>query len=871
MPSITQEVSCMHWRSIDTVHVSQQADGSDILHVESADVGGGIAPVSASSQSDCVLSWTFSEAEPLDLQLTETYIDGQRGNCKLTVSFGAKLFPHAVFHQTKGIFVLTADGVLHSLALSDQLRHGSLLDGLAISSVNLRREIQKLGGPTTLALGTANKPDEASICIGGRTGSILIVPANCFETQSASGCHELHITPSGYLGFFSKSTTPAVTWTASLQPFAPELLCALHSDCSLCFWNIRTHQRVLVENLLQQSGQRGHVSPTAVGSVCSAQGHLRLVLHLDPKADAGVPPQTVAVSMDLEQASGQLLALNMRERMLEHSRLRFQSILTHTSTADAESAQTWLLSDAPSLHAVLSSVSGTSHEKSCRAVLMEKQGVDTGSGQQKLQDGLWQSIQDSLLEQTGHSLRDDTLATHFMQQILAPGVLSQQALSHALLELEEPLARYNASMSEVQQHLTAAAQGISAREKCSQLTSWRRVVHTYWKHWGELHRAVGLVELPQGTIAIVRSGHMLTLLQKADTLSVSQQGTSILTDVSPAHAGQTGDLRLLLQCVELLQQLLGQDVVNLFVHLCAHPPANASLHSIGCAYTEVLFTGPQLGGLPDQPQAADTRDALRSWRRQRSAAILQLGHLISQMSQGTPMPALRDYITHIAPAAPSANAMSTQSAAQLATSAGHALTIMLRQFATQQLQSASFMLLLTWFDSLRAAGALHITAAVSNALKQEIAPQLRAHIRSTSITLWLCTAPAAAVAGDETARLKHSELSSKLASLDFVSGGRQQAHHQQCLAELFLPDFAAHCGGKSLGHEPHVAVEALASYFQAGCSQQTVPSAFTGSVVVQQVVAVGQKLIRLHQVAHMHNLLALAGEAADTPGAAFLR
>ncbi len=70
----------MHWRSIDTVHVSQHADGSDVLHVESADVGGGIAPASASSQSDCVLSWTFSEAEPLDLQLTETYVDGQHGS-----------------------------------------------------------------------------------------------------------------------------------------------------------------------------------------------------------------------------------------------------------------------------------------------------------------------------------------------------------------------------------------------------------------------------------------------------------------------------------------------------------------------------------------------------------------------------------------------------------------------------------------------------------------------------------------------------------------------------------------------------------------------------------------------------------------------
>jgi hypothetical protein len=77
---------------------------------------------------------------------------------------------------------------------------------------------------------------------------------------------------------------------------------------------------------------------------------------------------------------------------------------------------------------------------------------------QALQDGLWQSIQDNLLEQTGHSLQEDVLPTHFMQQILAPGILSQQALSHALLDLEEPLTRYNASIPEVQQHLTAAAQ-----------------------------------------------------------------------------------------------------------------------------------------------------------------------------------------------------------------------------------------------------------------------------------------------------------------------------------------------------------------------------------------------------------------------------
>lgn len=77
--------------------------------------------------------------------------------------------------------------------------------------------------------------------------------------------------------------------------------------------------------------------------------------------------------------------------------------------------------------------------------------------------------------------------------------------------------------------------------------------------------------------------------------------------------------------------------------------------------------------------------------------------------------------------------------------------------------------------------------------------------------------------------------------------------------------------GVSLGHDPHVAVSALASYFQAGCSQATVPSSLTGSKVVQQVIAVGQKLIQVHQVAHMHHLLGLAGEAADTAGAAFLR
>lgn len=332
------------------------------------------------------------------------------------------------------------------------------------------------------------------------------------------------------------------------------------------------------------------------------------------------------------------------------------------------------------------------------------------------------------------------------------------------------------------------------QHKCSELASWRRVVQTYWKHWTELHPAVGLVELPQGDVAIVRAGHMLTLLQQADPLFGSQHGDAVSPADTESEAEQA-DLKLLQQCVELLRQLLGQDVVQLFVHLWTEPPADVSLQSIGCAFSQVLSTGPQLGDSPDQPQAASTRDALRQWRQQRSAAILKLGQLISQMSQGTPIAALRDYLSQIAPAASPGAAASAQRDPNLTPSTGHALTVMLRQTGTQQLQSASYMLLLAWLDNLRAAGALPITPAVSNALKQEIAPQLQAHIRSTSITLWLCTAPAAALPDDEAARLKHSDLNSKLASLDFVSGGKQQVSRQQSLAELFLPEFAAQHGG----------------------------------------------------------------------------
>ena len=333
---------------------------------------------------------------------------------------------------------------------------------------------------------------------------------------------------------------------------------------------------------------------------------------------------------------------------------------------------------------------------------------------------------------------------------------------------------------------------MAAQQKWSELASWRRVVQIYWKHWTELHPAVGLVELPHGDVAIVRSGHMLTLLQQADPLTASHQ----LTTCSGNGTPQSGDLALLQQCVELLQQLLGQEVVKLFVHLWTEPPADISLHNICCAFIEVLSSGPQLGNLQEQPQAAESRDALRHWRRQRSAAILKLGQLVSQMSAGTPVQALREYMSLFTLEGSQTQAAPMHSATQLSPSAGHALTIMLRQRATQQLQSASQMLLLAWLDSLRAAGALHISAAVSSALKQEITPQLQAHTRSTAIVQWLCTVPAAALLDNE-ARVKHSELSSKLASLEVVSSARHEMHHQHSLADLFLPDFAAQCGGES--------------------------------------------------------------------------
>ena len=381
------EVACLRWRLVETLQVPQQSTETE-LQFELANEGGGVAiPETALKSSHCILSWAILQQEPSQLQLTETHVHGQRSSCKRTISFGNKLFPQAAYHSITGMVVLTSDGSLHSLLQRDQSNHLSLLDGLVISSIDVKRHVDRLGTPKTLdAINATGNQNEGFFCIGGQTGAVLVVPLSCFDTESSASPYELHHNPSGYRALFSKSTTSAVTWTGSLQPFAPGLLCVLHADCSLRIWNVSKRQRVLVENLLQQSGQKGLMLPTAVGSVCNHEGHLRLVVHLEPKAGVQYQSQTIAVSMDIQiPQEGSLQIVNMRERMLEHDNLQFKTVLTHTHTLDAHSAQTWLLSSTPSLHAIASSVSGQPHEESCRTVLIEKQGVDTGQRHQPLQ------------------------------------------------------------------------------------------------------------------------------------------------------------------------------------------------------------------------------------------------------------------------------------------------------------------------------------------------------------------------------------------------------------------------------------------------------------------------------------------------------
>ena len=332
-------------------------------------------------------------------------------------------------------------------------------------------------------------------------------------------------------------------------------------------------------------------------------------------------------------------------------------------------------------------------------------------------------------------------------------------------------------------------QGMAASAKCSQLASWRRVTQTYWKHWTELHPAVGLVQLPQGAVAIVRLGHMLTFLQDSSRLAPLQHSNH--PGAIACDATLSSDLALLMQCRELLLQLLGQDVVDLFVHLWTHPSPGMTPHSLCCAFTQVLATGPcgDDGSSTLQSAGSQNRDALRQWRQQRSESHLQLGQLISQMTHRTPVSALREYIALASQGSDPSLPAPMEGTPQLTPGSGEALTLMLRQTASHQMQAASLMLLLAWLDNLRAAGTLHISATVSQVLKAEVVPELEAHFRSVAITQWLCTAPAVALTDEEAISVKHSRNTSQLASLDFASGSRQQVQHQQSIAELLLPGF----------------------------------------------------------------------------------
>ena len=223
------------------------------------------------------------------------------------------------------------------------------------------------------------------VLIGGLNGSVLVLPVSCFQAKSPAGAFELQETSGRYLSFFGKSTSSPVVWVSSLYPFSPELLCVVHQDLSMRFWNVRTRQKVSAGSLLQQSGQQSHLTPSTVGAVCNPLGHLRLVVHLQPKEGSSWQAQTVAVSMDLQQATdGSLQIANMRERLLEQSDAAFIAILTQQDTADPHTAHTWLLSSAPSLHAISSSVSAPADEQ-LQTVLIERQGLTTGAGLQDLQ------------------------------------------------------------------------------------------------------------------------------------------------------------------------------------------------------------------------------------------------------------------------------------------------------------------------------------------------------------------------------------------------------------------------------------------------------------------------------------------------------
>lgn len=385
MAAAYDEVACFAAASItETRKVSADTVREPAIRFRPADGGGGSCLHSQGFSANAALTWTLDSSHPSHLQLTEVDLRGQRPLRTGQLEFDASLFP-GVAVQQQGLVALTEDGVLHSIQLPGQQSQQSILQGLSVTSLDVHAELRRLGDPTHLAVTHDSHRAPAVVAIGGQNGSLLVVPFKCFSTKSATGSFELLETASRYLSFFGKNTVPAVIWSSALSPISSELICVVHEDFSMRLWSIKTRHRVAAGALLQQSGQRANLTPVRVGAVCNDQGHLRLVVHLQPKEGSPEQPQTIAVSMDLVQASdGSLQVLNMKERMLEQSDTCFSCILSQQDTADPHSAHTWLLSPAPSLHAMSSSVSASSDETH-HTDLVEKQGRADQPGHHDLQ------------------------------------------------------------------------------------------------------------------------------------------------------------------------------------------------------------------------------------------------------------------------------------------------------------------------------------------------------------------------------------------------------------------------------------------------------------------------------------------------------
>lgn len=368
---------------IQVVTAHTEHERRKLLDFEPRDVGDGCILASDGAGASTVISWTLESSRPNHLHLAETDLAGQRSVHRATIDLGAPLLPFVSVQQQR-LVALSADGLLHSLQLPTQ-GHQPALQGLSTTSCDIHAELQKLGQPTVLSVTQSGNSAQDVILIGGSNGSVLVLPMGCFRAKSAAGAFELQETSSRYLSFFGKSTVSPVLWGSSLHPFSPELICVVHQDLSMRFWNVRTRQKVSTGSLLQQSGQQSHLTPSTLGAVCNPSGHLRLVVHLQPKQGSSWQAQTVAVSMDLRQATdGSMQVANMRERLLEQSHASFSAVLTQQDTEDPHTAHTWLLSPAPSLHAISSSV-GAPTDEQLQTKLIERQGWGIEAGPQDLQ------------------------------------------------------------------------------------------------------------------------------------------------------------------------------------------------------------------------------------------------------------------------------------------------------------------------------------------------------------------------------------------------------------------------------------------------------------------------------------------------------